>query len=198
MLDWASSRWSVLVNCILPTPATGKFVTIRAQATQLSSHDTSPSAPCPFLGNIQQRELISRKFKHMACRFVHRILSQPQILPELNTGCTASFGFYHGCRGLCFSFWFGFQLTKLLLRQVSGENGPLLWSRLPLEESCSIGICLGWIRFRNVLIESRLVTVCSKRWGKLFDRRIGKAEFKFSIGADFLNRDIMRCDWGLP
>ena len=35
--------------------------------------------------------------------------------------------------------------------------------------------------------KSRLVTVRSKRRGKLFDRRTGKAEFKFSIGADFLN-----------
>ena len=36
----------------------------------------------------------------------------------------------------------------------------------------------------------RLVTVRSKRRGKLFDRRTGKSEFKFSIGADFLNRDV--------
>ena len=39
---------------------------------------------------------------------------------------------------------------------------------------------------------TRLVTVRSK--GKLFDRRTGKAEFKFSIGADYLNRDVTRCD----
>jgi hypothetical protein len=37
---------------------------------------------------------------------------------------------------------------------------------------------------------SRLVTVRSKRRGKLFDRRTGKSEFKFSIGADFLNWDV--------
>jgi len=36
----------------------------------------------------------------------------------------------------------------------------------------------------------RLVTVHSRRRGKLFDRRTGKSEFKFSIGADFLNRDV--------
>ena len=36
----------------------------------------------------------------------------------------------------------------------------------------------------------RLVTVRSKRRGKLFDGRTGKSEFKFSIGADFLNRDV--------
>jgi hypothetical protein len=41
--------------------------------------------------------------------------------------------------------------------------------------------------------QSRLVTVHSKR-GKLFNRRTGKAEFKFSIGADFLNQDVTRCD----
>jgi hypothetical protein len=40
--------------------------------------------------------------------------------------------------------------------------------------------------------EVRLVTVHSKRPGKLFDRRTGKAEFKSSIGADFLNWDITR------
>jgi hypothetical protein len=44
------------------------------------------------------------------------------------------------------------------------------------------------------LLATRLVIVHSKRQGKLFDRRTGKAEFKFSIGADFLNQDITRHD----
>ena len=44
----------------------------------------------------------------------------------------------------------------------------------------------------------RLVTVRSKRRGKLFDRRTGKSEFKFSIGADFLNRDVTGRVWSLP
>ena len=39
--------------------------------------------------------------------------------------------------------------------------------------------------------QARLVTIHSKRRGKLFNRRTGKSEFKFSIGADFLNRDVM-------
>jgi hypothetical protein len=43
------------------------------------------------------------------------------------------------------------------------------------------------------MIYLRLVTVHSKRQGKLFDRRTGKSEFKFSIGVDFLNQDITGC-----
>jgi len=52
--------------------------------------------------------------------------------------------------------------------------------------------------FNLMLLRLRLVTVHSKRWGKLFNRRTGKADFKFSIGTDFLNWDAMRHDWGLP
>ena len=51
---------------------------------------------------------------------------------------------------------------------------------------------------RQFTQKPRLVTVHSKRRGKLFNRRTGKAEFKFSIGADFLNWDITRREWGLP
>jgi len=45
----------------------------------------------------------------------------------------------------------------------------------------------------------RLVTVRSKRRGlKLFDRRTGKSEFEFSIGADLLNRDVTGRIGSLP